>query len=337
MSQYLTRISWNTNGWTHPQGLGPLAEGPARGGTETFVSENGYGHEEWLFRPEHRIEGWQYGFVQPSLKVREDRYGEVLDAVLYTIAPSGARFHLGRIEGMEILDLEQAITVRDHFDDLGWSAEMADDLTGLGLATANLRVSRERSREFVNVRFRPQNIHMLPKPILAGSDDVTRQKGKNRYQFYPLDELPSCLVGTPADPTRPTRPYRYQAAPVVYADRRHNRLQLRLVELLRAKYGAAAVRMEVDGVDVLLDVGGKTTLIEVKSDVDARLAVRAALGQLLEYALLAKAPSTFPALVVAAPQAPDAAVAAYLAELKARFSLPLAYVQIDESTTVCPL
>jgi hypothetical protein len=178
---------------------------------------------------------------------------------------------------------------------------------------------------------------MLPEPILAGSEDVTRQKGKNRYQFYPLDTFPSCLQGSLADPTQPTAPYRYQTAPVVHADRRHNRLQLRLVELLRNKYGADAVRMEVDGVDVLLDVGGKMTLIEVKSDVDARLAVRAALGQLLEYALLAKAPSPFPSLVVAAPQAPDAAVAAYLAELKARFSLPLAYVQIDESTTVCPL
>lgn len=337
MSLHLTRISWNRNGWTRPQGLGPLAEGPARGSTETFVSRYGYGHEEWLFRSEHRIGGWQYGFVQPALKVSEDRYGEIVDAVLYTISPDGERFYLGRIEGMEILGLDEATAARDEFDAQGWSNAMEEDLAALQLSAKNLRISRARSREFVNVRFRPEAVFMLREPVVAPSDDVTRQRGKNRYQFYPLDGIPPRLQRTPADPNRPTGAYSYRTAPVIHADRRHNRLQLHLAKLLRSKFGPSAVALEIDGVDIVVSAPGKTYFVEVKSEPDARLAVRAALGQLLEYALFGVAAAPLPELVIAAPGEPDAAVGAYLDALRARFSLPVHYIRIDETMTVCPL
>ncbi|MEZ4321141.1 MAG: hypothetical protein R3F61_26920 [Myxococcota bacterium] len=337
MSLYLTRISWNRNGWTRPQGLGPLAEGPARGSTKTFVSDYGYGHEEWLFRPEHRIDGWQYGFVQPALKVNADRYGEVLDAVLYTISPDGERFYLGRIDGIEILGFDEATAARDEFDRRGWSATMEEDLQALQLSAKNLKISRNRSREFVNVRFRPDAVFMLREPVLASEDDVTHQRGKNRYQFYPLSAIPPRLERTPADPNRPTEGYSYRTAPVIHADRRHNRLQLHMVELLRARFGGNAVAMEVDGVDIVVTAPDRTVFIEVKSEPDARLAVRAALGQLLEYALLGVVPAPFPELVIAAPAEPDATVDAYLQALRDRFAMPVHYIRIDETITVCPL
>ena len=338
MSLFLTRISWNQNGWTRPQGLGPLAEGPARGSGKTFVSEHGYGHEEWLFRPEHRIDGWQYGFLQPALKVERGRWGEILDAVFYTISPDGERFYLGRIEDLEILGADDAAAARDQFDARGWSHRMKEDLGELQLSTKNLRVAKSRSREIVNVRFRPDAVFMLLEPILAQADDITHQRGKNRYQFYPLAGLPPRLRHTPADPDRLTDSYSYRTPPVIHADRRHNRLQLHLIDLLRRKYGAEAVAWEVEGVDIVLSQAGRKVFIELKSSPDARLAVRAALGQLLEYALFSSTtPPPTPELVIAAPGEPDAALNAYLDELRVRFSLPVQYVHIDETVTVCPL
>lgn len=337
MGAYLTRLCWNTNGWTMPAGVAPLAEGPARGSGPTFVSEYGYGHEEWLFQSNHVLAGWRYGFVQPALKVTEDRYGQVIDAVLYTIAPGGERFYLGRIAGLEILGTDAAAQARDAFTTAGWSGQMADDLDALELSKKNLQVSRDKSRDFLNVRFRPDAVHMLLEPIRATVDDITYQRGKNRYQFYPLDILPPALQNSAADPNKPTSGYRYQTAPVVDADRRHNRIQLHLTSLLRARYGEAAVRMEVDGVDIVLSIDGVTTFVEVKSEGDPRLAIRAALGQLLEYALFARKVATAPTLVIAAPGELDPAGMEYISQLRTRFSLPIRYIRVDETTAVSPL
>src|SRR5205085_1871238 len=109
-------------------------------------------------------------------------------------------------------------------------------------------------------------------------------------------------------PAQPTAPYSYRTAPIIHADRRHNRLQLKLAEMLREKYGQAAVCLEVNGVDIRIVVRhtGHLLFVEVKSEADARLAIRQALGQLLEYALfLCPDSASVPELVVAAPGEAD--------------------------------
>lgn len=337
MNLKLTRLSWNRDGWSRPSAVGKFAEGPVRGSKPTFVSKNNYGIEEWLFRVEHELDGWRYGFLMPSWALKPSQHADVIDAVLYTIAPDRTRFYLGRIDGVEILNLNQAIAARAEFEARGWLAEMADDLTALGLSTSSLNVPREESRDIVNVRFRPSAVKMLAEPLRAESGDVTHSPGRNQYRFYPLTVLPGALAGTPADPKQATGAYSYGTAPIVHADRIHNRIQERLLVLLRAKYGTGAASKEVNGVDIRLDVGPVITFIEVKSQGDARLAIREATGQLLEYALFARRAPVMPALVIAAPGALDSAAAAYLAELRTRFSLPLSYIQVDETTTVCPL
>jgi hypothetical protein len=55
--------------------------------------------------------------------------------------------------------------------------------------------------------------------------------------------------------------------------------------MLRGRYGHDAVCLEVDGVDIVLTRTSGVLFIEVKSEPDARLAIREALGQLLESAL----------------------------------------------------
>lgn len=337
MKLHIARLCWNEHGWSRPSGVAALSEGPAKGNQETFVSETGYGHEEWLFRPEHELDRYRYGFLQPSLKAGAHRYGEVLDVVLYTIDPDGTRWYLGRVDGIELLDDAEANRARQRMEKKGLLAAMRSDLADLGFSAAHLS-KKTPGREIVNVRFRAGSVHMLPAPRAAKADDPLRRPGKNRYQFYPLESVPGRIEGTLADPRRPTGPYQYTTAPLVSADRRHNRIQLQLAKVLREKYGEAAVELEVGGVDILLRRPGGTAYIEVKSDADPRLALRAALGQVLEYALFASATTkSMPQLVVAAPGAPDSTVVAYLATLQARFGLPLLYIQADESLSDCPL
>lgn len=339
MTMFLTRLCWNDNGWTRPSGVASRAEGPIRGSGPTFVSEHKYGHEEWLFRPEYRLSDaggiWQYGFVQQALEPSEERRGTYAHAVLYTIRPDGARFYLGCIRELQILTDTESESALAAFRQRGWLAQMEQDLRVMGLSTKVL--VHPGAREIANVRFRPEHIEMLGAPIRAPEGDVTRSPGHNRYQFYTLAALPSALAGSSADPALATGRYRYRTSPVVTADHRHNRIQLVLAELIRSKYGAHTVSLEVEGVDIRLRIHGAETLIEVKSDGDARLAIRAALGQLLEYALFAQAPAPMPSLVVAAPGALDSTGQEYLVELRERFALPISYVQVDEATTVCPL
>ena len=78
MALYLARLCWNQDGWSRPSGVAQNAEGEAKGSKPTFASINGYGHEEWLFRPEHTLDSWRYGFLQASLKAPRSLYGKEL-------------------------------------------------------------------------------------------------------------------------------------------------------------------------------------------------------------------------------------------------------------------
>ena len=81
MSLYLARVCWNTNGWSRPSGVAANAEGEAKGSTPTFVSEHGYGHEEWLYV----VAG------EPTLRSPEgERTLQPGDTVCFPAGPEGA-------------------------------------------------------------------------------------------------------------------------------------------------------------------------------------------------------------------------------------------------------
>jgi hypothetical protein len=337
MSLHLTRLCWNQDGWSRPSGVAQLAEGDAKGSKPTFVSEHGFGHEEWLFQPEHIIGGWRYGFLQPSLNAKKSLYGMELDAILYTIDPNGHRHYLGRIDGLVVLNEADAKKVLSEFKKLRWLDSMQADLADLGLSPMLLRPTVP-AREIVNVKYKPSQVHMLPEALVAERNDITNKRGKNRYRFYPLEELPKILVKTHVDADRSTEAYSYSTAPIVHADRRHNRLQLKLAAMLRTKYGPDTVQIEEGGVDITFMYLDEIVFVEVKSEPDARLAIREAIGQLLEYALLAAPVSAkIPKLVVVAPGQEDDQVKRYVTRLFTQFQLPIRYVSFDEHTAECPL
>ncbi len=82
----------------------------------------------------------------------------------------------------------------------------------------------------------------------------------------------------------------------------HNRLQNLLFNELAVEFGGDAVEMEKDFTDIKVRIADAVTLFEVKSDRLPRAAIRAAIGQLLEYSYAAtQRGEKLRALVIAAP------------------------------------
>lgn len=81
-----------------------------------------------------------------------------------------------------------------------------------------------------------------------------------------------------------TEDYERSGSPAVRVARNHNRIQQALFDKLFTEHGNKA-RMEVGGqVDIILDEGQDLTLYEVKPYPTAHSCIRAALGQLIDYA-----------------------------------------------------
>jgi hypothetical protein len=112
----------------------------------------------------------------------------------------------------------------------------------------------------------------------------------------------------------------------------HNRLQNVLFEKLRHEFGVDAVEMEKDFADLKVRrTDGAVDLYEVKSDGSPRCAIRAALGQLLEYSYVAKARGeSVRSIVVAAPSPLDDQDQAYLAYLRQIVEIDLRYLQVRD-------
>ena len=84
--------------------------------------------------------------------------------------------------------------------------------------------------------------------------------------------------------------------------------------------------IEADFVDITITDGKKKILVEIKSHSDARLAIREALGQILEYAYFNPELKNEDAeLVILAPGPLKQNVSDYLTRLKARFGIPVTY------------
>ncbi|MGH2403363.1 MAG: hypothetical protein ACRDGN_02760 [bacterium] len=114
---------------------------------------------------------------------------------------------------------------------------------------------------------------------------------------------------------------------------RHKALQRALYDHLRAEVGPGGVAIEhkLDfgvRVDAAVNTPQGLSFYEVKVASSVQACVRAALGQLLEYAYWPSAKRATELVIVAEPT-PDADAVEYLRLLRERFGLPLWYRHIS--------
>ena len=130
--------------------------------------------------------------------------------------------------------------------------------------------------------------------------------------------------GTKTPPT--IRTITRSGQPGVTYDPVHADLQGKLFKLLEARFGKDNVDLEADFVDITITDGQRKILVEIKSDPDPRVAIRHALGQILEYAYFnPDAKNDDAQLIIVAPGPITDKVSEYLERLRARFGIPVVY------------
>lgn len=326
---YITRICHNDSNWQHPTRSATEA-------ADTFFSQHGYGHEEWLFRFEWQIGGWQYGFLQGVNKGWESRLarGErAADVVLFTLTPDGRRY-VARIRHIEFLDDAQGIAALDHYKRLGWYDRMLAEIDAVDGDRKGLG-NGEWAPYVLNVRFRPDDVEWYPPNTFVEAGDPVMHY--NRYQLIELDadvQLPEPVNKRPARKglDLPPRQDSYFRAGGLGREcsPEHGMMQAALYEELKKEYPGALIVFEENFVDVTVTTGTEKIFFEVKSDFCTRRVLRLAIGQLLEYAYYwDELPGTAVKLVAVGRTALSTEDEKYLKYLAEKFSLPLEYRQVS--------
>lgn len=328
----ITRIAYNSSGWIRPTGDAKKEEAAG-----SYNSDNGFGHEEWLFRSEWQIDGWRYAFLQGVNKSRARllREEQAFDVTLYTIEPDKRRRYVADIYGVECLDSTQAADAVKAFREMGWYDTMRQEIRAVGGKDAMLGNSPQAS-DILNVRFRADRVVLFPPGTYAAPDDPI-----NRITRYLLSEKSTVFRARPTS-ARGGRAGRDEAddffqfqrssvAPVICTPE-HRRMQAILLEQLRTEAPGARIVCEEDYVDVLLETKDSLTLFEIKTDLVAQYVIRQAIGQLLEYAYRRPRRNKRIQLVIVGRSSLSREDQAYLTTLRDEFGLPLAYRVVPLST-----
>ena len=326
---YITRICQNDSNWQYPTRSAVEA-------SNTFSSQHGYGHEEWLFRFEWQIGGWQYGFLQgvnkgwESRLARDERVGDV---VLYTLAPEGRRY-VARIRHIEFLDDAQGIAALDHYKRLGWYDRMLKEIDAVEGDSSGLG-NVEWAPYLLNVRFRPNDVEWYPPNTFAETGDPVQHY--NRYQLIELNHeasLPEtvntrrpCRKGQDSPPKQDS--YFRNGGSDRDCSPEHGIMQAVLHEELKIEYPGATSVFEENFVDATVTTKMEKILFEVKSDYCTRRVLRLAIGQLLEYAYYWSVPSEKAVRLVAVGRtALNSEDEKYLRYLTEKLNFPLEYRQV---------
>ncbi|HEY5330789.1 MAG TPA: hypothetical protein VIJ79_12950 [Acidobacteriaceae bacterium] len=97
---------------------------------------------------------------------------------------------------------------------------------------------------------------------------------------------------------------------------------------MQKQFGKDNVVREAGCVDLTITNGKRRLLIEIKTDVVAKRAIREALGQILEYAFFTSTPQIADAeLYIVATGPANEEVSAYIKLLRSKFGIPITYCQ----------
>lgn len=318
MDQYCARICWNSHGWVFPSGEAKKLE------NDSYVTKAGFGHEEWLFNFAWLVNGYHYAFLQPVSDSYDNIKGKTIDILLFSINANGDRVYVGELHNCEVITQEQSQTVLEHYQNAGWHKSMKEQVRRVGGDADRLSNAPDQ----FNIRFAPKDAELYSPLRLAGAEDFVRRL--NRYKLVKVAGHPAAVkqwrrrAGTRTAPTLHT--ITRSGQPGVTYDPVHAALQGELQKLLEIRFGRQNVILEEDYVDITVTTATTRTLIELKSDPDARLAIRKAMGQILEYAYFRPTNGNrMPRLVIVAPGQMTPDVANYLAALRKKFGLVLTY------------
>ena len=320
----LCRICWNTEHWRRPSLSAAAFE------TNSYVHTHGFGHEEWLFNFEWMIDGHRFAFLQPINKFRDTYEGTTFPILLYTLTPERTFLAVGVLHNVYIPTKSELQAVFAQFEQNAWIEQMRADLTRINVPTTMLE--SPEPWELANIRFTPKDVHRLdPMPAFTpgkgGAPLIT-----NRYMPFNWDGALGFVAGgssaddlgvlSEGDPRRSEALRQRAAQQGTEIDPKHVRMQNRLFVALKKRH--AVVTYEENFIDLCGRDPGCVTYYELKTDPTARMCIRNALGQLLDYSYY-KESAQAECLVVVGETPATSADRRYLEVLRTQFGLPIKY------------
>lgn len=287
----IAKVCWNTNDWVSPSGeIGKSKD------KKSHEREEGYGHEEWLFDFERLINGYHYTLLKPAENGRKTFIDKNFDVTLFSHnSESGEDLWIGSITNLEVISEEEAIEVTKHYRSNGWLNEMAQQVKSAEGDVSHFKNLPPRDR--FNVRFKTENARLekAPKKVKNFSEIIgtyhyqfirntikqKEEKKKNTRRNFKFKSGKSEKSLTDRISTRQKK--------IVQSEPLHDKIQTILYKILEKEYGKARVGMETDTglstrIDLVLNAPDGVVLYEVKSYPSVMITIRAALGQLIEYA-----------------------------------------------------
>ena len=328
-------IGFNAGGWKRP-----TAGSSQHEARTSFRFQWEYGFEDWLFRDEWLIGGWRYGFVQGVQRGYEQHVADAhpIDLLLYTREPDRRRRLVALIWNLEVLDEKQASAAVDEFIKRGWHATMRQEALAIGGRPMTVKPPQIR-HEILNVRYRPENLELLPRDRYAPPDSPFYRCW--RYQFYlGRNHKISAEDFSPSAPKK-ARKVRVSSgrSPSVESYFRsgsqgreitpeHAMMQAALVKRLRKVHGPKAVSAEKYWIDVLVEKENEAWIYEIKSDLRPMTVMRQAIGQLLEYSFRYQCSQDrlVTKLFFVGRNAPNQDEEAYLLSLQGLFQISIDYI-----------
>lgn len=327
----IARLCWNNNMWQSPSG----PEGKSSN-KDTYENRNGYGFEEWLFDTTPLIEGYHYGYIRAAGK--QAYQGDVFDVGLYAKnSLDGKKYWLGEISKLEVISVEQREYAYEVYKEKGWFDEMNLDLDSI---YATGRDDFLDAKNIFNVRYKPEYLNLLDEPD-ANRAELAGINGQRYSVFLRANIELGELAGTknhfefkPGHKTKGEKASSVKASKSRKMRKRHNMIQSKSYEQLIDLYGKENVGTEQtmsNGLFVDLVVREKDDnykFYEIKTDATARLNIRQAVGQLLEYSFW-NSNINVREMIIVAPAKPTLNDEQYLEKLRRTLSLDIYYQFFD--------
>lgn len=194
VTTYVTRLAYNSHHWRRPATAAEVQEAG-----DTYRNENGFGHEDWLFRDEWQIDGWRYAFVQGVNNSRAKllREGKPFNLRLFTMPAPSDRRAVAEIRDVECLDDRAAEAAVAAYERLGWLDTMRAEVAAAGGRPEALDETGQ-APHILNLRYRIDNLSMLDADTpLPPDDPVHRLK---RYGLYGTEGALDAAVNRAGNP-----------------------------------------------------------------------------------------------------------------------------------------
>lgn len=322
----LARICWNTKRRASPSGLEGKSDDEG-----TQERQCGFGHEEWLLNKRRTMpDGYHYGNLQ-ELNKGEKHVGAVYNIHLYTVNPQHQDIYVGCLYNAVCVSKDESKQVYAYYKSKGWLEKMKRELAECGGRKTDLNYNG-----IFNVKFKFEDADLRLPPFQRIEPGVIPSK---RYVL--LDKPDKFRLAVDEKRTGRRRKItrvnagdieRHEEEEDMIIERRHKKMQNHIAKLLRKQYDdirleePADIHCTGEKKDIVARLRGTDEwhYFELKT-TSAKISIREALGQILEYAHYYHSERNVTRLYIVGPSDADPQDRDYLNTLRQQYGIPLWY------------